>query len=184
MNSQSKGSAPRKSHAALWTILILVVLGVVAVFVVHTLGQWRLNQAQDEADRILTARTELLVQSRAVAMARTAAVLSRQALELGQTEFLQESLDDLVRQPGIVSIAVFDPGLIAVVATDRKVLGAVVSTPEATRASTAQMPTIMEGTIYVPIMAATKRLGTLRLTYDPVATELLGSGREETGEGG
>lgn len=177
-NSKDKGATEGRSHKALWTIVVLVLLGAGSVFVVQQIGQWRLKQAREEARRVLEEQTEVLVQARAVAMARTAAVLSRQALELGKTEFLQESLDDLVREPGVLSFTVLDPDLIAVVATDRKVLGAVVNTPEATRAIAAQSPTILEGTVYMPIMGATHRLGTLRLEYDPQATELLG--RAET----
>lgn len=164
----------KKGHAALWTILILIVLGVGSAFVIYKIGEWRLDKAQAEADLILQERTAALVQSRAMAMARTAAVLSRQTLELGQTEFLQESLDDLVREPGLLSVTVFDPDRIAVVATDRKVLGAVVTTPEVNQAAVTQGPTILEGTVYIPIMGSTRRLGTLRLKYDPDATELLG----------
>lgn len=173
-DSRKENAAPRKSHAALWTILILLVLGVGSAFVIYKFGEWRLERAQAEAERVLQERTRELVEARAVAMARTAAVLSRQSLEMGQTEFLQESLDDLVREPGILSITVFDPDRIAVVATDRKVLGAVVTTPEVNQASLVQTSTLLEGTVYFPVMASTRRLGTLRLQYDPSATELFG----------
>jgi hypothetical protein len=181
--SQQGNGGAKRSRTALWIILILIVVGAAAVFIVHNLGQYRLAQARSAADVLLATRTEELVKARAVSMARSMAVLSRQAMDTGQFEFLQESLDDLVREPGVLSITILDPDQIAIVATDRKVLGAAVTSADAAQAVSAQEPTISPGKIYFPIMGFTRRLGTLRLQYDPEATEFIGSSESpETAE--
>jgi hypothetical protein len=106
-------------------------------------------------------------------MGQAIATLSRGYLEQGRTTLLQESYDELVRVPGILSLTIVNLELRAIVATDRKNLDAIMDSEENVQGAMAQRPTNIRGTSFFPIMGSVQRLGTLRVDYDPEGSGLL-----------
>jgi hypothetical protein len=171
--AKGDGGEKRGGRAALWFILILLVVGAGATAYMWWRGETRLEIAELEAAETLTWRTEALVRARGAAMGQAIATLSRGYLEQGRTTLLQESYDELVRVPGILSLTIVNLELRAIVATDRKNLDAIMDSEENVQGAMAQRPTNIRGTSFFPIMGSVQRLGTLRVDYDPEGSGLL-----------
>ena len=168
----------KRGGVSVKAFLYLLLLAVVTVLVIWWLGERKVGQVEKIAEARLKETTSRLVEARAASLADAIATLSRGYLENQRQVALQESYDRLVRTPGISSITMIDLGGVAVVATDRNDLDLVQDSELAVRAIGAQQPVTGPDEMYVPIMAATSRLGTLRLVYDPTGEELLRAGTE------
>ena len=172
-NSDSKGGGVRVR-----TFLLLLLVSVITVLIVWWLGERKVAQAQEIAAAKLEETTARLVEARAASLSDAIATLSRGYIENERLVALQENYDRLVKTPGVRSLTFIDLGGIAVVATDRKDLDLVQDSELAVRAVGAQEPVTGPDEMYVPIMAATHRLGTLRLGYDPTGGGMLRAGTE------
>ena len=153
-NEETKKSGWGK--VAAWTILVLLLLGAGTSYGIYFWGNLRLEK-----------ETRRLVSDHAKGVGESVAILSRDYLERGDTAALQDRVDEIVRRAGVQSLTVIDASLHAVVATDRKDLGARLSGDAVEKGVTAQGPLYGEDTHFLPVMASTKRLATLRVVFDP-----------------
>jgi hypothetical protein len=130
----------------------------------------RSDQTNQEAlarlEAELAATRSALVVRGARSIARSAAVLSRDALAGGRYDAVQVAFDDLVQEPGLTSLTFFDPEGQALVATDRKILRSPAVDPADREALAKSEIAVDERAVYVPVMSFTDRLGTLRVGYD------------------